>query len=179
MRYTTIIDITEFPQVFNNQNACRLYLYMCLKAGYHDNDRDLLDISIRRLALQANLSLSATRHALAVLERHHLLTRIGTVFQITKWVQAQEISSRPKTVRQQKAIDAAAARARDQEEKERAEAVDKQRRLALQSQGKTSFMLYYESKLAAAEAGDEEARKIVEKNKATYEEHKQEIQKKK
>lgn len=86
MRYTTVIDISEFPQIYRNMNARVLYLHMALKSGYHDADRDLLEISIRRLAMDAGLTVSATRHALATLEKDKLVTREGEKWRILKWV---------------------------------------------------------------------------------------------
>lgn len=89
MRYTTIIDITEVPGIYRNKNARLVYLHLVLRSGYHDSDRDLIDISIRTLAIAVGLSVSATRHALACLERDKLISRDGTSWRILKWVVAE------------------------------------------------------------------------------------------
>ena len=96
MRYTTIIDITEIPDVYRNQNARLIYLHIALKAGYHDEDRDVLKTSIRTIAWTVGLTVSATRHALAVLERAGLLKRTGSGWIVTKWIQATDPTPRPK-----------------------------------------------------------------------------------
>lgn len=89
MRYTTIIDITEMSGIYRNHNARLVYLHMVLRSGYHDSDRDLIDISIRNLAMAVGLTVSATRHALACLEREKLISRDGTRWKILKWVVAE------------------------------------------------------------------------------------------
>lgn len=104
MRYTTLIDITEVPGVYGNVNARLLYLHMALKAGYHDNDRDLLEISIRRLAADCGLSVSATRHSLGVLTKAQLIERKGKGFKVLKWMAAP-----PPTPRTQASVKKAAA----------------------------------------------------------------------
>lgn len=96
MRYTTIIDITEISDVYRNKNARLIYLHLALKAGYHDDDRDVLQTSIRMTAGTVGLTVSATRHALAVLERAGLLKRTETGWTVTKWIQAAEPTPRPK-----------------------------------------------------------------------------------
>lgn len=96
MRYTTIIDISEIQEVYRNQNARLVYLHLALKAGYHDEDRDVLKTSIRTTAWKVGLTVSATRHALAVLERAGLLRRTQTGWTVTKWIQATDSTPRPK-----------------------------------------------------------------------------------
>lgn len=88
MRYTTIIDITEVPGIYRNRNARLVYLHLVLRSGYHDSDRDMIDISIRNLAMAVGLSVSATRHSLACLEREKLISRDGSKWRILKWVVA-------------------------------------------------------------------------------------------
>lgn len=96
MRYTTLIDISEIPEVYRNQNARLVYLHLALKAGYHDEDRDVLQTSIRMTAWKVGLTVSATRHALAVLERAGLLKRTVSGWTVTKWIQATDPTPRPK-----------------------------------------------------------------------------------
>lgn len=95
MRYTTLIDISELPDVYRNKNARLLYMHMVLKSGYHDQDRDLLDKSLRSLASEAGLTLSATRHAVAQLEAAGLLKKEQGTWRVKKWI-IQEIPT-PRT----------------------------------------------------------------------------------
>lgn len=100
MRYTTVIDITEISEVYKNATARLIYLHMSLKAGYHDADRDLVKLSIRRLSADVGVTVSATRHALHQLERVGLLTREGDLWRVKKWVEEQQITTRAKTKRE-------------------------------------------------------------------------------
>lgn len=96
MRYTTVIDISEYPTLYGNVHCRILYFHMALKAGYHDEDRDIYRGSIRTLAVQSGLTVSATRHALAVLSRANLLTKVDNGWRVTKWVLTPSITARPK-----------------------------------------------------------------------------------
>lgn len=100
MRYTTVIDISEIPEVYRNMTARLIYIHMSLKAGYHDSDRDLVNVSIRRLSGDVGVTVSATRHALRLLERSGLLTRDGQHWRVRKWVEEQTITTRAKTKRE-------------------------------------------------------------------------------
>lgn len=100
MRYTTVIDISEISEIYKNPTARLLYLHMSLKAGYHDVDRDLVRLSIRRLSADVGVTVSATRHALHQLERVGLLTREGELWRVKKWVEEQQITTRAKTKRE-------------------------------------------------------------------------------
>lgn len=100
MRYTTVIDISELPEIYRNMSARLIYIHMSLKAGYHDSDRDLVTLSIRRVAAEVGVTVSATRHALHLLERSGLLTREGQNWRIKKWVEEQTITTRAKTKRE-------------------------------------------------------------------------------
>lgn len=100
MRYTTVIDISEMSEVYRNMTARLIYMHMCLKAGYHDADRDLVRLSIRRLSADVGVTVSATRHALHQLERVGLLTREGELWRVKKWVEEQQITTRAKTKRE-------------------------------------------------------------------------------
>lgn len=97
MRYTTIIDISEMPQIYRNHNARLVYLHLSLRSGYHDQDRDQVAISIRNLADQVGISVSACRHALQQLQTAGLLTRINELWHVKKW-----IIDTPPTPRQKK-----------------------------------------------------------------------------
>ena len=100
MRYTTVIDITDISEVYKNPTARLIYLHMSLKAGYHDDDRDLVRLSIRRVSADVGVTVSATRHALRLLERVGLLTREGELWRVKKWVEEQQITTRAKTKRE-------------------------------------------------------------------------------
>ena len=113
MRYTTVIDVTEIDDVWQNPNITRLYLFMALKCGYHDDDRDILRISLRNLAAQASLTLSATRHALKVLENSKLVAHEKEAWKITKFVLDKKPTSRTqKTTMTMSASEEAAEKAR-------------------------------------------------------------------
>ena len=177
MRYTTIIDITEVPAVYRNPSSTRLYIHMALKAGYHDDDRDVLDMSIRNLAAASGLTLSACRHALRILEKAQLITRQGDVWMVKKWLPASPISARPKkgTTDQEAARE---AERKLRERQERKESREREAQAALAEQGKTPFMAYYEGLQAKAAAGDMEAARLVKKHEATYKLHQQQMEEK-
>lgn len=100
MRYTTVIDISEMPEVYRNATARLVYLHLALKAGYHDNDRDRATVSIRRLAMDVDVTVSAARHAIRQLERAGLLRRDGGALIVKKWVEEQSITTRARTKRE-------------------------------------------------------------------------------
>lgn len=177
MRYTTLIDLTEIKVLYRNINARLVYLHMALKAGYHDTDRDLLEMSIRRLADEVGLSVSATRHALEQLAKYQLVKRDGTTWTVRKWLPEQSITSRPKTARQQRALDLAAERAREQQQRDAEEAAERARRQAAWAEGKTSFMLAYEAKYRLAVAGDPQAQDYCRRHKEAYDEQCKAMQK--
>lgn len=169
MRYTTIIDITEMPDIYHNVNCRLIYLHLVLKSGYHDNDRDIIRTSLRRIAADTGVTISAARHAISSMERSGLLKRQGDVWIIRKWIAEQPITTRAKTQRQQRAIEAAAQR--DQEAAARAQEMEvaRIRRESQWAAGKNSFMIWYENELAKADAGDLEAAKTIERHRNTYE----------
>lgn len=169
MRYTTLIDISELPSVYRNVNARLLYLHMALRAGYHDDDRDVLDTSIRILSAQTGLTISAVRHALHVLEGVQLIRREGSAWIVKKWLPMQTTSPRPKAT--QKQLDAAQDEAKLRARQERKEELERLRREEVKAAGKTEFMLYYEGLQEKAQSGDPEAIKLVARHRATYEAH--------
>lgn len=95
MRYTTVIDLREYPQAYRSDSVRLLYLHLSLQAGYHEEDRDIVSTSIRRLALGAGLTVSATRHALHVLQSIGLLKRTSRGLLVTKWVASETVAARP------------------------------------------------------------------------------------
>ena len=100
MRYTTIIDIREFP-LYKNP-ACRtLYLHMVLASGYHETDMDQVTISIRGLATQTGLTVSATRHALSVLMKAGLVRRQSGHLHVAKYILQEGIPKRARSKKDQ------------------------------------------------------------------------------
>lgn len=94
MRYTTIIDIRPMGIAYRSVAVRLVYLHLVLVSGYHDNDRDIWRISIRNLAAETGLTVSATRHALKVLEKWDMIRRIKGVWYVRKWVPMQAITPR-------------------------------------------------------------------------------------
>lgn len=176
MRYTTIIDITEWPALYKNPATRIVYLHMVLKSGYHDHDRDLAVTSIRRLAWDTGLTVSATRHALEQLEKYHLLARQGAAWYVRKFVLEQPITSRPRTRKQVQNQEQAAALDAERRERDLKRQADERRALELRRQGKTQFMVYYEGLQEQAAAGDPEAARLVETHKKTYDAHRAQIE---
>lgn len=169
MRYTTIIDITEQPAVYRNINVRLLYLHLCLKCGYHDHDRDIYDRSLRSLAADCGLTLSAVRHALHILEQAQLVLKVGGVWQVRKYIQSAAPTPRPKTKRQQVEQDISKEREQANQERERQSEIERQRREKNHASGTNDFILYYEQKMRDAAAGDIDAQRAVERHRAAYE----------
>lgn len=168
MRYTTIIDLSEFPAVYRNKNVRLVYLHLVFKSGYHDNDRDLIDISIRNLAWSVGLSVSATRHALHILEQARMIKRAGPLWHVRKFIIEQEITPRAKTQRESKRAAAAAV------EKARNQALnteldkERERRQNLADNNTSDFIIYYEDLVRRAKAGDIDAQETMRKRKDMY-----------
>lgn len=94
MRYTTLIDISEYQALYRNHNVRLVYLHLVLKSGWHDNDRDILEISFRSLAADTGLTVSAVRHAISLLVKAELLTREGFSWRVKKFCLEQKVTSR-------------------------------------------------------------------------------------
>lgn len=165
MRYTTIIDISQAPEVYRNQNVRLVYLHLVLRAGYHDHDRDLVRISIRSLAAQVGLTVAAARHALGVLEKWKLLQRTGSYYQVRKWVPEQTVTSRAKTAKQQQQLNLAAQRRADEERREREAELERIRRENQAASGRTAWDDLADYKRKQAAAGDISAQEWLRKNK--------------
>lgn len=172
MRYTTVIDIREIPEVYRNPNIRLLYLHLCLLAGYHDNDRDLVRISVRNLATSSGLTVSATRHAVAVLVKYKLLRAKGSIYRVRKYIEEGTITPRARTRKAAQVAENAKIEAADAATREHAEEQSKQAIESFYEAGKTPFMVWYEQKLEAAAAGDADAQRIVNEKRAQYEQHK-------
>lgn len=179
MRYTTVIDISEINSLYRNKNAVLLYFHLCLKAGYQDDNRDIVDISIRRLSSDLDMSISAVRNALKRLQDFKLVTLSEGKITVKKWLMAETPTARPKNARQAKQQQEDAVRRkyeaeikaqREREDAERA-ALDERKQMLLR-QGKTIYMLTYEKYLEEAEKGDAMCIELAKRNKARYEEEK-------
>lgn len=127
MRYTTIIDISEIEQVWHNENAVKLYLYMCLKCGYHNEDRDMLRISLRQLAIRARITYSAARHAMWLLKANELVEFTPpSEFKVTKFVMSEGIKARTQA---SETAEAAAHRKREERMQRLTEKLETLRRM--------------------------------------------------
>ena len=176
MRYTPIIDISEFKTLYQNINVRLVYLHLVLKSGYHDYDRDVISISLRQLAQEVGITLGSVRHALEILTKAKMIYKKDNIYHVRKWVVEQKITSRVTSKRQEQAIQNQQERinenkAREEEYKKRQDRIEELRR-----QGKTEYMVYYESMMKKAEKGDLDALKIVERNRSIYQEHKARIE---
>lgn len=120
MRYTTTIDITELPQIWKNANATRLYFFLAMKCGYHDNDRDLIRISLRTLAASAGVTLSATRHALRILKEAQLIAHDGEYLRVKKFIVDVKPTSRTQKTSAKISADEARQHQQEQEQRRRA-----------------------------------------------------------
>lgn len=168
MRYTTIIDISEFPSIYRNHNLRLIYMHLCLRSGYHDDDRDLIDISIRRLASDTGLSVSSVRHGLKILQASRLIKRHGTLWHVRKYILEQEITPRAKSQKEQKKKSQADAERQERDALNKKLRLQEERREALKSEGKNDFIVYYEGLVEKAKNGDIEAEKIARQRRSIY-----------
>lgn len=142
MRYTTLIDITPWKH-YRSSNCRLVYLHLVLIAGYHDNDRDEFRCSIRKLAADIGITVSATRYALSVLEKDQLIKRYRGSWYVRKWIPNQAISKRP-TVKQSREMALARERELQNQERERlsaesrANAISREEYLKLKQAGLTN-----------------------------------------
>lgn len=173
MRYTTIIDLSEFPALYSNHNIRLVYLHLVVKCGYHDGDRDQYSRSIRALAADCGLTVSAVRNAIKQLTAARLAARQGDILYVRKWLPEQTITARPKSQKQQKAAE---ERERQQGEKQaREQQQDQEARMTaeLAAKGKTPFMAWFEEQQRKAAEGDADAMKAVanKRHQTTYQQH--------
>ena len=176
MRYTTIIDIREFPQIYRNNNAKLVYLHLVLISGYHDEDRDQTPISIRQICYDTGLSLSAVRHSLKVLISAGLLTRSGITWTVKKFVLDKPISPR---IRSEKKRTAAENLERERIIKEEQSQREKEEKRKYQEEikaGKNPLKEMVKDLMKRAQNGDEEAAENLKRYKPIVEQIKQERQ---
>lgn len=168
--------------MYRNTNIRLLYLHLCLKAGYTDANRDICELSIRQLAADCGLSVSAVRNAIQALEKSGLLKREKSILRVRKWIAGESITPRPKTARaakkmQEEAQEKAFREMQELKEKQERQKYELEQRKAA-AQGKTTFMIYYEEQMKLAAAGDIDAQECVRKNKKFYESHLEGMKKK-
>lgn len=168
MRYTTIIDIAEYPVLYRNINARLLYLHLVLKAGYHDDDRDIVQISLRQLAYEVGLSLSAVRHALKILVAMSFIRQEHGLFIVKKWVEQRSITKRAATKKEEQARQAAQERQEQQAEHDKQRASEEKKRAELEKRGLSPFIVFYESKVQEYQRGDIEVLTSLKRNREMY-----------
>lgn len=176
MRYTTIIDIREFPQIYRNDKAKLVYLHLVLISGYHDEDRDQTPISIRQICYDTGLSLSAVRHSLKVLISAGLLTRSGITWTVKKFVLDKPISPR---IRSEKKRTTAENLERERIIKEEQNQREKEEKRKYQEEikaGKNPLKEMVKDLMKRAQNGDEEAAENLKRYKPIVEQIKQERQ---
>lgn len=176
MRYTTIIDIREFPQIYRNDHVKLVYLHLVLISGYHDEDRDQTPISIRQICYDTGLSLSAVRHSLKVLISAGLLSRSGITWTVKKFVLDKPISPR---IRSEKKRSAAENLERERIIKEEQNQREKEEKRKYQEEikaGKNPLKEMVKDLMNRAENGDHEAAENLKRYKSIVEQIKQERQ---
>lgn len=171
MRYTTIIDLSEYPLLYRSEAVRLVYLHLVLRSGYHDHDRDLCQISLRRLEIETGLTLSAVRCAISRLINAQLIERQGQLWKVKKFVVEQPITPRAKTEKKLKQQQVDAETERIQAEHRRELDLMAERRKRERQQGKTSYMIYYEQMQEKAKQGDPQAIDFVKANAETYKMH--------
>lgn len=92
MRYTTIIDIAQCPEIYRNINARLTYLHMVLTCGYHDNDKGLVRKSVRQLSAETGITKSATENALRLLKKFDLVRKNRGRLYVRTWAPEQPIT---------------------------------------------------------------------------------------
>ena len=165
MRYTTIIDIRELPAIYRNVNARLVYLHMVLASGYHDNDRDQTEISIRRISYETNLTISA----LGCLERAGLISRTGITWTVKKFVLESTITPRARSEKKKKEIENRERERMIQEETARREQEEKQKVIELKKAGKNPLFEMVKDLLRRAANGDQEAAESLPRYKTIVE----------
>lgn len=94
MRYTTLIDLRDYPSLYRNHNVRLVYMHLVLVAGYHDANRDIVSVSLRTMTADIGVSMSALRHALTVLSKAKLIQRRQGRLFVAKWLPEQRVTKR-------------------------------------------------------------------------------------
>lgn len=157
MRYTTIIDLRDFRRAYSNINVRLLYLHLVLASGYHAEDRDLCQLSLRQLAQDTGITLSAVRNAVKVLTQIGLLARQGDTWKVSKFVMPKEIPPR-----------ARASKVTNGYSSEVFAAINKEfsydEKKALEAVSKSEFMWVFETIWRLHESGDTTGDKYLRQN---------------
>lgn len=176
MRYTTIIDISEFPTIYKNANARLVYLHLVLKSGYHDNNRDLVQMSLRRIAAEVGLTLSATRHAISQLEKAQLLTRKDSIWFVSKFVLEKPISPRIRSEKKQKEAEIRERERIIREEQELREKEEIRKVKELKKAGRNPLFEMVKDLMKKAENGDAQAAESLSRYKPIVSQIKSQMQ---
>lgn len=176
MRYTTIVDITQSQEIYRNKNTRLIYLHLCLKSGYHDYDRDMIRMSIRTLAMEAGISIAATRNAIRTLEKYQMLKREPEKWTVRKFVMDQPPTPRKKIKAQEELQKIRDERLKKQAQQDQEAERQRKYREELRKQGKNPWMVYFESKMQAAAMGDLEAQDWCRKHQAEYDDQKKQLE---
>ena len=166
MRYTTIIDISQCQDIYRNQNSRLVYLHLVIKAGYHDHDRDLGRISIRSLAADTGLTISAVRNAIKQLVKWKLLARVDDMWAVRKWVPEQPITTREKSARQQRKEDRQKTLAEERERRHLELELEQKKREATKTE-RDQYIVFVKRQQELAKAGDLEAQEWLRKHPAS------------
>lgn len=166
MRYTTIIDISEFPEIYRNINARIVYLHMVLKSGYHDDDRDQYRQSIRNLGYELGLTLSAVRHALKVLEKAGLIVHANGCFYVKKFLLEKPISPRIRSEKKKKEVENLERERQIQEEQQQRERAEIQRVREMKKAGRNPLFEMVKDLMQKAANGDAEAAESLTRYKS-------------
>ncbi len=169
MRYTTIIDIREFPQIYRNDHAKLVYLHLVLISGFHDDDRDQTPISIRQICYDTGLTLSSVRHSLKVLISAGLLSRSGITWTVKKFVLDKPISSRIRSEKKRSATENLERERIIKEEQNQREKEEKRKYQEEIKAGKNPLKEMVKDLMNRAENGDQEAAENLKRYKLIVE----------
>lgn len=97
MRYTTVIDISEIPPVYNCMSARLVYFHMALKAGWGERNQGFCRTSYRILMGDLGLTLSAVRHAILVLKKYKLVKDGSGGYWVRIFCPPTKAAGKPKT----------------------------------------------------------------------------------
>lgn len=100
MRYTTVIDISEYPPLYNCLSARIIYFHLVLKSGWGEKNQDFCRASIRSLQADLHLSFSAVRHGLDVLVKTSMIRKVDGGFLVRKFCTPAQPGKRAKTRRE-------------------------------------------------------------------------------
>lgn len=68
MRYTTLIDISEFPSLYENPKIRLVYLHLALKAGHQPYNKGFYITTYTRLSNEIGVTVASIRWAFAKLQ---------------------------------------------------------------------------------------------------------------